>query len=239
MNGTYSDKRLTFAEPLNRTMATLLIVLTVIFLLQVIIPAVGRFAIDYLALNTATFLSRLYLWQAATAIFLHGGVQHFLGNMIFLWFFGSALANAWRQREFLAYFFFCGIIASLCFYAFNVFRAPDAAGIKGLGASGAVFGLMIAYAMIFGNRTILAFFLIPMKVKYFVAICFAIEILLLWTGGVDGVAHVAHTGGAVAGAICLKLIWRRQKKLAGITERESRSHRGSRISGLEIMDDDE
>jgi membrane associated rhomboid family serine protease len=191
-------------------------------------------ALDYLAMDTAGFISKLRLWQPLTAIFLHGNLAHFLGNMVFLWFFGSALANAWRRREFLGYFFLCGVAASLLFFLFNVFRSGS---IKGLGASGAVFGLMIAYAMVFGERTILAFFMIPMKAKHFVAICFAIEILMLFAGGRDdGVAHIAHLGGAVCGAVCLKLVWRRQAQQAGETDRRARA--SSRIGGLEIMDED-
>jgi membrane associated rhomboid family serine protease len=228
--------RLTFAEPLNSVMVTLLVTMTAVFLLQVLVPPFNRFAIAYLAMNTATFLAKFHIWQAVTAIFLHGSVQHFLGNMIFLWFFGSALANAWRKREFITYFFVCGIGGSLCFYLFNVFRAgPE--GITGLGASGAVFGLMTAYAMVFGERMILAFFLIPMKAKYFVGICIAIELLVLYTGAQDGVAHIVHVAGAACGAVYLKIIWRRQSALAGDTD--GRAAASSRMGGLEIMDDDE
>lgn len=236
MNSGNSEMRLTFAEPLNRTMAVLMLSLTGVFLLQVLVPPFNRLAMAYLAMNTATFLSKLYLWQAVTSIFLHGSVCHFVGNMIFLWFFGSALANAWSKWEFLTYFFVCGVGASLWFYIFNVFRAgPE--GITGLGASGAVFGLMIAYAMVFGERMILAFFLIPMKAKYFVGVCVAIEILVLYSGAADGISHVTHLGGAVCGAAYLKITWRRQNALAGSAE--ARDAPESRIGGLEIMDDEE
>ena len=190
-------RRLHFAEPLNSTMVVFLVLFAAIFVAQAVIPPFHRFAIDYLAMNTATFLARLHLWQALTAIFLHGGVAHFLGNMIFFWFFGSALANAWGRRDFLSYFFACGVAASLCFFGFNVVRGAPPEGLRGFGASGVVFGVMIGYAMVYGERTLLAFFLIPMKAKYFVAICFAIEVLLLWRGVPDGVSHVAHAGGAV------------------------------------------
>ncbi|MFC1671643.1 rhomboid family intramembrane serine protease [Planctomycetota bacterium] len=236
MSTQCSGMRLTFAEPLNRTMIVLMLTLTGVFLLQALVPPFNRFAVAYLAMNTAAFLGKLYVWQAVTAIFLHGSVQHFVSNMIFLWFFGSALANAWSRRDFLTFFFVCGVAGSLCFYIVNVFRAgPE--GITGLGASGAIFGLMIAYAMVFGERMILAFFLIPMKAKYFVGICVAIEILVLYTGAQDGISHITHLGGAVCGAAYLKIIWRRQSALAGATE--AKAAPGSRIGGLEIMDDEE
>lgn len=230
--------RLTFAEPLTRAMVVLLAVMAAVFVPQVLAPPFATFAHDYLALNTATFLGKLYLWQAVTSVFLHAGVAHFMGNMIFLWFFGSALANAWRPREFLTFFLACGIAASLCFFALNVWRAaPGSAGITGMGASGAVFGLMIAYAIIFGERMVLAFFLIPMKAKHFVAICFAIEVLLLWAGTRDGVGHVAHAGGAVCGMAYLKLAWRRQARHTMRTRRRAPAQ--SRIGGLELMESDD
>ena len=234
MTADAQEQRLAMSEPLTRPVIALLAACTAIFLLQVLVEPFSRFADVYLAMDTAAFLRKLYLWQAVTSIFLHGNVQHWLGNMIFLWFFGSALANAWRSREFLLYFFLCGIAGSLCFYVFNSFRGAES--IRGLGASGAIFGLMIAYAMVFGERMILAFFLIPMKAKYFVAFMFALEILLLWTGTQDGIGHITHLGGAVAGAICLKIIWRRQNARSG--ESDGRRNPGSRMRGLEVIEED-
>ena len=231
------ETRLTFAEPLTPTMVVLLLLFTVVFVLWMVVPPFQTFALAYLAMDTATFLHKLHLWQPVTAMFLHGGVCHFIGNMVFLWFFGSGIANAWKRREFLKYFFVCGIVASLCFYVFNVFRTPAGApGIKGLGASGAVFGIMIAYAMALGDRIILAFFMIPMKAKYFVGICLAIETLLLVQASPDGVSHVAHLGGAVCGAVYLKVVWRQQGRLAGVTRGKATA--ASRIRGLEVMDDE-
>jgi membrane associated rhomboid family serine protease len=234
MTDSAQEQHLAMGEPLTRPMIGLLVACTAVFLLQILVEPFNRFADTYLVMDTAAFLRKLYLWQAVTSIFLHGNVQHWLGNMIFLWFFGSALANAWRSREFLTYFFLCGIAGSVCFYVFNSFR--NAESIKGLGASGAIFGLMIAYAMVFGERVILAFFLIPMKAKYFVGFMFAIEILLLWTSTQDGIGHIAHLGGAVAGAIYLKIVWRRQNALAG--ESDGRRGPGSRMRGLEVMKED-
>ncbi|MCX7934807.1 MAG: rhomboid family intramembrane serine protease, partial [Planctomycetota bacterium] len=152
-------------------------------------------------------------------------------------FFGSALAAAWRQREFLAYYFFCGAVSSFVFYLFNALRTSES--VKGLGASGAIFGLMIAYAMIFGERIILAFFLIPMKVKYFVALLFALELLLLWTGTPDGIGHITHVSGAVAGAIYLKAVWRRQEQRAFGSSGAGPKTVASRMQGLEVMGEEE
>jgi len=225
----------TFAEPLTAPMVMLLVAFAAVFVLQMISRTLDAFAMEYLALDTAAFIARGRLWQAFTSIFLHGGVCHFLWNMVFFWFLGSGIANAWRRREFLGYLLICGLAASMSFYVFNSLVSPEA-GVKGIGASGVVFGLMIAYAMVLGERTILAFFLIPMKAKYFIAILFAIEVLLLVRGIEDGVAHIAHIGGAVAGAITIKLAWRKQSAQA--SSRAAREKVVGRIAGLEFMDED-
>lgn len=224
---------MSFAETLNATMVALLVSFTVVFVLWMLVKPFRDFALAYLAMDTAAFLAKVRLWQAVTSIFLHSGLCHFLGNMAFLWFFGSSLANAWRRRAFLTYFFVCGIVASLCSFAFSSLFLPHP--VRSLGASGAVFGLMIGYAMIYGNRTIIAFFLIPMKAKLFVAICMGIEIVLLLSGTQDGIGHVAHIGGAVCGAVYLKLAWRRHQRLAAGGGRKRTA--ASRIAGLEVMDD--
>ena len=192
MSELHSSVRLNFAEPLNRVMIVLLVSFTVVFLLQVLIKPFGEFAIAYLALDTSACVAKFRVWQFFTAMFLHGSVQHFGMNMIFLWFLGSALANAWRTREFITFFLVCGLSGSIWFYVFGFFSEGP---IIGLGASGAIFGLMAAYAMVFGERTILAFFMIPMKAKWFISILLALELLVLWTGTPDGVAHIAHLGG--------------------------------------------
>ncbi len=226
-------RKLAIAEPLTLPMVVLLVVFAVIFALQIAVPPFRRFAEDYLAMDSQAFLGKLRLWQALTAMFLHGSPCHFIGNMAFFWFFGSLVANAWRRRDFLAFFFTCGVVASLCFWAFN--GLTSAKPVKGFGASGAVMGLMIACAMVYGERTVLAFFMIPMRIKYFVAIALALDILLLVGTVEDGVGHCAHIGGAICGAAYLKVAWWRQRRQAG--EARGPGKAKSRIGGLEIMDD--
>ena len=234
MSESHSSVRLTFAEPLNRVMVVLLVIFTVVFLLQVLIKPFGEFAINYLALDTSACVAKFRVWQFFTAMFLHGSPQHFVMNMLFLWFLGSALANAWRTREFVTFFLVCGLSGSIWFYVFGFFSEGP---IIGLGASGAIFGLMAAYAMVFGERTILAFFMVPMKAKWFVSILLAIELVVLWQGTPDGVAHIAHVGGAAAGFVYLKVVWKSQDVLAGggIKAAEAKS----RMSGLEVMSKDD
>jgi len=215
-------------------MIVLLITFAVVFALQIAVPPFARFAANYLALDSHAFLGKLRIWQALTAMFLHGSPCHFIGNMIFFWFFGSLVSNAWRRRDFLAFFFTCGIVASLCFWAFN--GLTNAKPVKGFGASGAVMGLMIACAMVYGERIVFAFFMIPMRIKYFVAIALALDILFLVGTVEDGVGHCAHIGGAIVGWAYLRLAWRRQRRQAG--EARGPGKAKSRIDGLEIMDDE-
>jgi len=223
--------KLTIAEPLTPAMVVLLIVFAVVFALQIAVPPFREFALDYLALDTGAFLAKGRLWEAVTSMFLHGSVCHFVSNMAFFWFFGSLLANSWRQREFLAFFFACGVVGSLCFHVLGslAYEAPQ----KGLGASGAVTGIMVGCALACGERIVLAFFLIPMKLRYFVAFCLAIDILVLI--GTTSLAQAAHLGGAACGAAYLKFVWWRQRHLAGAARGTAKAR--SRIDGLEFMDD--
>lgn len=229
-----SGMRLTVAEPLTATMKWMLILFTGFFLLWFLWPAFQAFALQYLALHPDRFLKEGCLWQAVSCIFLHAGIMHFLGNMIFFWVFGSALANAWRRREFLCFFFTCGIGASLFAHGYDLLVRTHP--VPSVGASGAIFGLMIGYAMVFGERQILAFFLIPMQAKHFVAILFAIELLLVWRGAQDGVGHVAHVMGGVCGGVYLKVQRWRERAAAGQAAPQAAR---SRFAGLEAYDDEE
>ncbi len=220
-------------EPPARIMLVLLWIFIGVYLAQRLVPSFGAFALDYLTMDPRAFLAKGRAWQALSSMFLHdpNDVRHLLFNMVFFWIFGNSLANTWRSREFLGYFLLCGIAGSLCFFAYQKVTGDDS---PGLGASGAIFGLMIAYAMVFGERIVLAFFLIPMKAKYFVAICVTIELLALYSGMQDGVAHMAHLGGAVVGAFWLKAAWAWQDRRAGVTFGKAATR--NRLAGLEVMD---
>jgi len=146
---------------------------------------------------------KFYLWQFVTYMFLHGSLMHLFFNMFALFIFGSELLKLWGTKRFLQYYFFTGIGAGLCAYIFT--NTPT------IGASGAVFGLLLAYGIAFPNRMLLVFFVIPMKAKYFVIIFGAIELLSSITSYADGIAHIAHLGGMIFGAIFLCFIKWRQK----------------------------
>jgi membrane associated rhomboid family serine protease len=149
--------------------------------------------------------------------------------MLFFWFFGSALAAHWSRREFLVFFFFCGIGAALCTLAYDMLLGR---AIPSLGASGAIFGLMAAYAMIFGERMILLFMMIPIKARHLVGVLMAIEFLLVLGGTSDGIGHVAHLSGALCGAAYLFVVRRWRTRPAAAPDALQ-----SRFSSLEIGSD--
>ena len=135
-------------------------------------------------------------WQLFTYMFVHGGFWHLFFNMFALWMFGMELENTWGSRKFLIYYLVCGLGAGVA----NLLVAPLVGQIAPtVGASGAVFGVLIAFGMLFPNRLIYLYFLLPVKAKYLVAGWIAIELFYGVTGTSDGIAHVAHLGGAAVG----------------------------------------
>ena len=143
-------------------------------------------------------------WQLVTYAFLHGDMLHLFFNMLGLWMFGSELERLWGQRRYLQMLLASVLTAALVQLAFNLVvgsRAPM------VGASGAVFGLLLCYGVLFPNRTIMPLFPpIPMKARTFVAV-FGLLTLFLGVYGETGVAHFAHLGGML-GAWVMLLHWR-------------------------------
>lgn len=143
-------------------------------------------------------------WQLFTYMFLHdpGGFTHILFNMLALWMFGKDLEAVWGTKRFLQYYFVCGVGAGLCVVVLNLlFGSLDS---RTIGASGAIYGLLLAFGMLFPDTTVLFSFLFPIKAKYFVMIIGAIAFLSTFGSTGDGVSHVAHLGGMIWGYAYLK-----------------------------------
>ena len=160
----------------------------------------------FLGLRVADVIGSLRLWQPVTYMFLHGGFGHILFNMLALWMFGVELERMWGTRFFLKYYFVCGLGAAattavLSFLPFAVFDHLYTA--LTVGASGAIYGILLAYGIYFPNRPIYIYFVFPVPAKYFVMIMGGIS-LLSSLGGGGGVAHTAHLGGLVVGYLYLK-----------------------------------
>jgi membrane associated rhomboid family serine protease len=155
-----------------------------------------------LSLVPAMVLKYFAVWQLATYMFLHGGIDHILFNMLALWMFGATLEQEWGTRRFLKYYFICGIGAGICDVTLNGLMGNW--GTHTIGASGAIFGLLLAFGVLYPNQTVLFSFIFPMKAKYMVMIVGAIAFL----GALHvntGVSDIAHLGGMAFGYAYLKM----------------------------------
>jgi len=150
-----------------------------------------------------------WIWQPFTSMFLHdpGGIMHILFNMLLLWMFGSELERLWGSRPFLRYYLVCGVGAGIAAVVFG-FAVSGMQNSVTIGASGAVFGLIIAYGIVFAERTILFMLIFPMKARTLAMIMFAIAFVSTLRPGGGGVSHISHLGGAVVGFLYLKRAWR-------------------------------
>ncbi len=148
--------------------------------------------------------SQLHLYQFVTYLFVHSRPLHLILNMFFFWIFGRELEAFWGTAYFVKYYFITGVGAGLCSLPFIWGK-----GAVVVGASGAVFAILLAYGVLFPERTVtlLAFFILPirMRAKYLVLLFIGLELLLLLgSGGGGGIAHFAHLGGALVGWLYLK-----------------------------------
>jgi len=155
-------------------------------------------AIDLLALQPPRLLSRP--WGVVTYMFVHAGFWHLAINMLVLFFFGTPLEGRWGSREFLRYY----LVAGLGGAVLSVLFMPETV----IGASGATYGLMLAFAMNWPNAPIHVYGIFPVKAKWLVAFLFAVSLLEGIAGSGGGIAHFAHLGGVVAGFLYLKMDWR-------------------------------
>lgn len=161
----------------------------------------------YLGLIPEAVIERRWIWQPATYMFLHAGIAHILFNMLGIWMFGVELERRWGTAYFVKYYAVTGVGAAVTTIVVSLlpFAATSAAyGSNTIGASGALYGLLLAYAIYYPERPILMFMIFPVPAKYFVMILGAISFMLSASGGGPGVAHVAHLGGLLFGYLYLK-----------------------------------
>lgn len=186
----------------------LLIINVAVFFVQLLASnlMVGGKPLGYLlniwfALNPLGEGSNFQIWQLITYQFMHGGFAHIFFNMFILWMFGMEVENIWGSKKFLYFYLICGIAAGLA----QLFIAPliSSPAIT-IGASGAIFGVMIAFGMLFPDRYIYLWFLIPIKAKYLIGFLFVLEIFWVGDAG-SNVAHLAHLGGALAGFVFIMI----------------------------------
>jgi len=170
------------------------------FVLSILAQAAGFGGlISSLVLVPYAVTHQLAIWQLVTYMFLHAGFFHILFNMFALWMFGCELERNWGTRRFLRYYFLTGIGAGLTVVLLSPYSL-----VATLGASGAIYGILLAYGVLFPDRLIFLYFLIPIKAKYFVMIMGGIEFLSALSTPGSLVSHVAHLGGMVFGILELR-----------------------------------
>ena len=157
------------------------------------------------ALVPSLVVRRFAIWELVTYLFIHGGIFHILWNMLVLWMFGAELERTWGTRRFVTFYFTCGVLAGIAViitaYLFGGTNVPI------VGSSGAVFGILVAYGVLFPDQTMLFGFLIPIKTKYFVMIIGAVVLLqsyLAVAGGQGAAEVIVSLSGLVVGYLLLR-----------------------------------
>lgn len=212
----------------------LLIINVLVYLLASVVELGGKSLTDWGALHFF-MASDFHVYQFITYQFLHGGFTHLFFNMFALWMFGCVIENVWGPKKFIFYYIFCGVGAGLCqemvqyiSFAADGLTSMDPGQVLNvngqrlmtvdqimnlsstIGASGAVYGILLAFGMTFPNERIFIFPLpIPIKAKWFVAIYAIIEFVSAMSSVGDGVAHMAHIGGMLFGFLLI-LYWRKR-----------------------------
>jgi membrane associated rhomboid family serine protease len=186
---------------------------------------IANAAIFILSINKSLYLSVLNqfalipyeiffsfkIWQLFSYMFLHAGFMHIFFNMFMLWMFGAELESTWGSKQFLKYYLICGVGAGLFILILSPLKSAT------LGASGAIYGIMVAYAMMNPDRPIYIYFLFPVKAKYMVGFLMFISYFFIISGSGGEISHVGHFGGGLVGFIYMKFghklsaIWRSLK----------------------------
>lgn len=188
--------------PLTPAVKIILIVNVVVFVLTYLAPAL----VVELGLRPADLFERLAVWQLVTYMFVHASVSHVFFNMLTLYFIGVELERLWGTTYFTKFYFVAGLGAGLTQVVLGILPLPFAAQFyypSTVGASGAIYGLLLAFALYYPTRPFLAFFIFPLQARYFVMILGALS-LLFSLGGGSSVAHTAHLGGLLTGYLYLK-----------------------------------
>jgi rhomboid family protein len=181
-----------------------LIIINVLFYVGTFYVFDTNLIFEYFALFYPTS-PYFHAWQIVTHMFMHGGFMHILFNMYALYAFGSPLEQMWGSKKFLFFYFSAGLgaaaIHTLSNYLFQVYNIPA------VGASGAIYGVLVAFGMSFPNAKLaLIFFPVPIAAKYFIPLLILSDIYFGFSGS-DNTAHFAHIGGALIGFLMM-LYWR-------------------------------
>lgn len=190
---------------------------------------------EILGMVPKAVIQDFWIWQIFTYMFLHSTMtpMHLVLNMLMLWWLGSELEQRWGSRFFLVYYLVTGVGAGVIYLVLHTLLFIFGKGLGAwlvpvVGASGAIFGLMLAYGILFGERIVYFFLVFPMKAKYFVMILAAMEVATLLGGAGQGEAILCHLGGLVSGFLFLTIYTRIQR-------RRWRKQGGKRGRGLHLV----
>lgn len=170
----------------------IIIACAAVFLLQNVSPTLALWPVGS---------ELFYPWQLVTYSFLHGNFSHLFFNMFAVWMFGTALERAWGMQKFAVYYATCVVGAAVVQI---LVQQIEGGMYPTIGASGGVFGLLLAFGVMYPrNKIFLIFLPIPIEARWFVLIYGAVELLFGFTGAMPGIAHFAHLGGMIFGALLL------------------------------------
>ncbi len=199
-----------FGGPVTQGVKFIMIINGVVFLIQQIAGLISPHWMEYVfGLSHNAFSNELMLWQPFTYMFLHGGWLHIIFNLLALWMFGGELELVWGRKKFVRYYILTGIGAGLFIALMNylVFVRYGSSAVT-IGASGAIYAVLLAYAIMWPNREVLLYFLFPVKIKYLVLAFGLMEFFgtLSSTAGTGGnISHIGHLGGLISGFILINI----------------------------------
>jgi len=229
-NDQYSPRKFNFLPPICKN---LLIINVLMYLITIVLRSRGIDLVHYLGLHFFLADSH-HIWQYITYAFMHANFNHLFFNMFAIWMFGYTLENIWGPKRFIFFCFTAALGAAFAqqityYFMYNDVVTAMREGvlyvntgldrmpigdflnqINTVGASGIVFGLLLAFGMMFPNAYIYLYFLFPIKTKWFVIGFIILELFNGVFGTSAGVAHFAHLGGALAGFVLI-MLWKKGK----------------------------
>lgn len=239
-----------FGSPITPSVKTIIIFTSIIYIIQLFGNTITPGFIETtFGIHHIGFAHQFKLWQPITYMFLHGNFFHIFFNMFALWMFGSDLEELFGSRNFTKFYIYSGIGAGICIALMNYYIF-DNYGYNPItiGASGAIYALLLAYGMIWPNREVLLYFLFPIQMKYLLLIFGGIEFfgtLSSASGAGGNISHIGHLGGLITGFILLKTkFWYRKQTFSNPFSSLFRNYRLSRhkkrieerIKAKEIID---
>lgn len=226
-----------FAMPkLSPIVKWLLIVSGLVFLLQLALEQTSGISLSLILGFVPARLLQGWVWQLVTYSFVHSGMMHLLFNCLILWSIGSELEALWGSKLFSIYYFSCVLGAALA-YGLMAGLGVGQVGMPVVGSSGGVYGLLVAYGILYSERELYFFMIFPLKARYFVLILGAMELISSVFYSAQGIAHIAHLGGMITGFAFLSALakWRIREKnaarneLLAAEERQKRLQKGAHL----------